>query len=278
MSIDSDTAASENESGKSTRNITPFLAVALLVVLLGGALLSYRMLNRIRSMDAELDSMKQTVERTSQQAQAASERAEDAERSARNSKTLREQAEEETAQAAMLADTAARRAELAEADAASAKKQAEKVQQQAEAEMNRLEEALGKIAETRRTALGLVMNLDDSSLKFDFDKAELRPENREMLARIAGILLTSDNFTISVNGHTDARGTEEYNQVLSEKRAQSVGDYLMGAGLSQKLFTVQGFGKSQPLEPGAGPSAHAKNRRVELGIVNSRIKYYTNRQ
>ncbi|MDA1185308.1 MAG: OmpA family protein [Acidobacteria bacterium] len=137
--------------------------------------------------------------------------------------------------------------------------------------MDRLTEALGRIAETRRTALGLVMSLDDGYLKFDFDRAELRPESREVLSRIAGILFTADGFVITVSGHTDARGTTEYNQALSTRRAQAVADYLIGAGLPGDLFTVQGLGKSQPLDPGNTEEAHATNRRVELGLVSARI-------
>ena len=97
--------------------------------------------------------------------------------------------------------------------------------------MGRLEEALGQVAETRRTALGLVMNLGGDHLKFEFNKAELQPPDKELLSRIAGILLTSHDYTISVNGHTDDVGSDAYNQQLSERRAQAVRDYLAQAGL-----------------------------------------------
>ena len=107
--------------------------------------------------------------------------------------------------------------------------------------------------------------------KFDFDDAELRPESREVLSRISGILLTADDFAITVSGHTDARGTEEYDQRLSERRAQAVADYLVDAGLSADLFTVRGLGKSQLRDPGNNQEAHTRNRRVELGLVNSRM-------
>ena len=137
--------------------------------------------------------------------------------------------------------------------------------------MNRLSEALGRIAETRRTALGLVMSLDEGALKFDFDRADLRPESRETLSRIAGILFTSDDFAITVSGHTDARGDDEYNQRLSERRARAVADYLIEAGLAGERFTVEGLGKAHPLDTGDSDEAHARNRRVELGIVNARI-------
>jgi len=158
-----------------------------------------------------------------------------------------------------------------EADAAKA--EAERIRQEAEAELNRLEEALSKVVETRRTALGLVLNLGEDSIKFDFDKAELKPKERELLSRIAGILLTSSDYTVSVNGHTDDVGTEDYNQKLSERRAEVVHRYLIEAGVPGEIMTVSGWGKTKPRVEGTSDAARAKNRRVELGIVNSRVNY-----
>jgi OmpA-OmpF porin, OOP family len=117
------------------------------------------------------------------------------------------------------------------------------------------------------------MNLGSDHLKFEFDKAELRPEDRELLSRVAGILLSSQNYTVSVNGHTDDVGSDTYNQKLSERRAQAVRDYLVKAGLSPEILSVTGHGKSLPLIRSATDAARAKNRRVELGIANTRIQY-----
>ena len=131
----------------------------------------------------------------------------------------------------------------------------------------------GKIADTRRTALGLVMNLGEDTIKFDFDKADLKPEDKELLSRIAGILLTSQDYTIAINGHTDDVGSDEYNEGLSERRAAAVRDYLVEANISEEILSVQGWGKKQPLVRGTSDEARAKNRRVELAIVNIRINY-----
>jgi outer membrane protein OmpA-like peptidoglycan-associated protein len=68
-------------------------------------------------------------------------------------------------------------------------------------------------------------------------------------------------------------GTDEYNQKLSERRAQAVRDYLAKAGLRPEILSVTGHGKKRPLVPGTSETARAKNRRVELGIVNTRILY-----
>jgi outer membrane protein OmpA-like peptidoglycan-associated protein len=85
--------------------------------------------------------------------------------------------------------------------------------------------------------------------------------------------MTAHDYTISVNGHTDDVGSDAYNQKLSERRAEAVRDYLVQAGLSPDILSVQGHGKSLPLVKGSSDAARAKNRRVELGIVNMQIRY-----
>ena len=91
-----------------------------------------------------------------------------------------------------------------------------------ERELNRMHQALSKIAPTRRTASGMVIELANDSFYFDFDRASLRPENRELLSRIAGVLLASDGYRLFVYGHTDDIGPDQYNEQLSLRRATSV--------------------------------------------------------
>jgi outer membrane protein OmpA-like peptidoglycan-associated protein len=90
---------------------------------------------------------------------------------------------------------------------------------------------------------------------------------------VAGVLLSSQDYTVSVNGHTDDVGSDVYNQKLSERRAQAVRDYLVKAGLPAEVLSVTGHGKALPLVPRADDTARAKNRRVELAIANTRIQY-----
>ena len=162
-------------------------------------------------MNTQLDSLEATVQRATEDAEAATERAVDAERSARVAATTRDQAEDDAEAAREQAANAVERATVANQRAAAAdetslaaqeaarlaRERAEEIRRVAEAEMNRLTEALGRIADTRRTALGLVMSLDEGYLKFDFDRAELRPERREVLSRIAGILFAADDVLIT---------------------------------------------------------------------------------
>jgi outer membrane protein OmpA-like peptidoglycan-associated protein len=267
--------------GEKNERILPLVLTAL-ILLVAAALgyLGYRVLNRLEEVDrhvADLSDNAAEAERLSSEALEQARQAEADARAAAEGRALAEaekdRAKEEANQARDEAATARGDAAAAQQEADLAREEAERIRKEAEAEMARLQKALGKIAETRRTALGLVMNLGEDSLKFDFDKSDLKPENKELLSRIAGILLTSSDYTVSVNGHTDDVGTEEYNQKLSLRRAQSVRDYLVEAGVSPDIITVNGKGKSEPLVKGTSPEARAKNRRVEIGIVNARVHY-----
>jgi outer membrane protein OmpA-like peptidoglycan-associated protein len=253
--------------------------VAILVVLLAGVgFIGHEAMRRMDAVEQQLANLSARTDEAAALARQGMERAGAAEASAGAAAAGRQLAEEQTTRARDEAGAARKDAETARREtgsaletAARAQVETDRIRKQAEAEVNRLEQALGQIAETRRTALGLVMNLGSDYLKFEFDKAELRPEDRELLSRIAGILMTAKDYSISVNGHTDDVGTEEYNQKLSERRAEAVRDYLVKAGLSPEILSVTGHGKSRPLVPGGSEQARARNRRVELGIAHMRI-------
>ena len=119
--------------------------------------------------------------------------------------------------------------------------------------------------------MGLVMTLDSKSIRFDFDKADIKPEYRDILNRIAGILMTLKGYTIAVYGYTDDIGTPAYNLQLSQRRAEAVRDFLMQTGISPTIMSTKGFGKSDPRVPGDSEQARAANRRVEIGIVDSKL-------
>ncbi|HUU14136.1 MAG TPA: OmpA family protein [Terriglobia bacterium] len=247
---------------------------ALLLILLGVAVLALAIYGslRIRHLEQRVDRFSRQAEESVKKVEAVSERSEEA--------LIRaSQAEENALQAAHARELAERAraeferiAESARQEAQVAREEVERVRKEREAELDRMQKALSQIAETRRTALGLVMNLGEDTLRFDFDKATLRPENRELLSRIAGVLLTSRGYRIDVFGHTDDIGTEEYNLRLSQRRAQSVRNYLVEAGVDPEIISTKGFGKSSPRAPGTAPAARAANRRVEIAIVDSVIE------
>ena len=249
------------------------LVVILLLMVGGLGYFGYEMLQRTDAIQRQVATLSRQTNESNALARQAIERATAAETAARAAAEGRQAAELQTADARQQADAARQEASSAKDTAARAQAEADAIRKKAEAEVNRLEAALGQVAETRRTALGVTMNLGSDHLKFEFDKAELRPVDRELLSRIAGILMTSHDYTVSVNGHTDDVGSDEYNQKLSERRAESVRDYLVKAGLSPEILSVTGHGKSLPLVRGTTEAARAKNRRVELGIVNTQIRY-----
>jgi len=286
LSLHSNEPSRHDEARQTGAARTALVTIALLVVVLAGVgYLAWQLRQRSEALERRVTDLTARANEADSRSQQALDRAAAAEGTARMAEQGREAAELETARARQESETARgeteaalleaaderERATAAREKAAQAQAEVERVRQRAEAELSRMQDALGQIAETRRTALGLVMNLSGDHLKFAFDKAELRPEDRELLSRVAGILSTATDYTISVNGHTDDVGSAEYNQKLSERRAQAVRDYLVEAGLSPDILSVEGHGKSLPLVAGTSEEARAKNRRVELGIVNTRI-------
>jgi outer membrane protein OmpA-like peptidoglycan-associated protein len=249
------------------------LVLILLLVVAALGYLAYRGVEQMRAVERQMAALSAKTDGSATLARQALEKAIASESAAKAAAEGRQVAEAQTADARQQADAARQEATTAQQTAAQAQAEAAAIRKKAEAEVNRLQAALGQIAETRRTALGLVMNLGGDHLKFEFDKADLRPEDKELLSRIAGILMTSHDYTISVNGHTDDVGSSAYNQKLSERRAQAVRDYLVKAGLPADILSVEGHGKALPLVPGTSEAARAKNRRVELGLVNTQIRY-----
>jgi OOP family OmpA-OmpF porin len=108
-------------------------------------------------------------------------------------------------------------------------------------------------------------------VNFDFDRAEIRPDAAVILDEAATLLgdALSDcpSRSVSVEGHTDAVGTDAYNQGLSERRANSVLDYLAGKGVSSSRLSAKGFGESSPIATNETGEGRALNRRVELRLV-----------
>jgi outer membrane protein OmpA-like peptidoglycan-associated protein len=134
-------------------------------------------------------------------------------------------------------------------------------------ELQKLKQSLGQIAETRRTADGVVMTLGEKSLRFDSGKSAIAPQYRAILNRVAGVLTPLKGYSIYVYGYTDDSGTKEHNLELSASRARAVRAALVKAGVDQSLISTKGFGKSKLLVRDSNAKARAANRRVEIGIV-----------
>lgn len=259
-------------------------AVASFVILAVFDIVGYRsilaMTGRIGSLEHQVNDATRIAYQESAAANAARERAEAAEAHARVSAGAREQAEQSRAeaehqkqQAIEGRDDAVMAAAHANAQARDDEQKIADMRQEREEELNRMQEALSRVVETRRTPTGMVIVLPESTFRFDFDKADLSGKNRELLARIAGILLVSKGYGLSVFGYTDDVGSDEYNQQLSLRRAQAVEDYLVKSGIPASIINVKGYGKTSPFDKGNTPEARARNRRVEIAVTDSSIRY-----
>jgi outer membrane protein OmpA-like peptidoglycan-associated protein len=113
----------------------------------------------------------------------------------------------------------------------------------------------------------------DSGLLFDVDKATLKQPSREELARLAEILNKYPDTDILLEGHTDSTGSEEYNLELSNKRAQSVANFLASQEVNPTRYTIMGYGESQPVAGNETDDGRQQNRRVEVAIyANDKLK------
>jgi outer membrane protein OmpA-like peptidoglycan-associated protein len=185
-----------------------------------------------------------------------------AEQSAQQSQQV---AEEQAAQRAQ-AEEAARRAREAQQQA---EQSAQQASQQAEQARERLRQQLNQVLATTETARGLIVNMSD--VLFDFNKYTLKPEAREKLAKVSGILLAYPNLKLQVEGYTDNIGSDEYNQKLSEERADGVRDYLVSQSVTGTNVTAKGYGKTDPVADNSTDAGRAQNRRVELVVSGAAI-------
>jgi len=103
---------------------------------------------------------------------------------------------------------------------------------------------------------------------FDFDKSDIRSDSRPVLDEAADALKENPNVRVSVEGHTDARGTDQYNERLSVRRAEAVFRYLVNHGVAPERMETVGYGKSRPVADNDTESGRAQNRRVELRVVS----------
>jgi len=228
---------------------------------------SVRRLNRqVTQLSRQSEQLNRRLQGTEQQTKALAQQASQA--GAQAAALQRDQAKEPESTSAQ-AQPAHQPEAAAQQGANQAGQKAEESRKQREEELQRLEQSFGQIAETRRTAHGLVMTLGEKSIRFDADKSDIAPQYRGILKRIASVLITLKGYSIYVYGYTDDSGTKDYNLKLSGRRARAVRDSLVQAGIGSSLITTKGFGKSDPRVRGNTSKARAANRRVEIGIVDS---------
>jgi outer membrane protein OmpA-like peptidoglycan-associated protein len=135
------------------------------------------------------------------------------------------------------------------------------------AQLDKQQAELSEVAEVERPSeTELVVILRDKIL-FDVDAYSLKPGAEDNLTEIADILIKYPDFNIVVEGHTDNTGKENYNQWLSEKRAEAVADSLVSRGLNPARIQVVGYGETRPAATNETAEGRQQNRRVELHVV-----------
>lgn len=138
--------------------------------------------------------------------------------------------------------------------------------------MDKKEEQIRQIS-AERDAKGMeVERLKDDLLRvsvsseasFAFDRADIKPEFKPTLDKVAAVLRDDPRVRITVIGFTDSIGSESYNKRLSERRAQATADYLISRGVAANQILVRGLGESEPRASNATEAGRAQNRRVEI--------------
>jgi outer membrane protein OmpA-like peptidoglycan-associated protein len=226
-----------------------------------------------QKLEAELAAAKEAAARAqAEQAQAESEKQRLAAEAAR-AEADKQAAESEKQRLAAQNQAAAEAKARADAEAKSKEAQDAATAALAAAQKSELEkqqlrasllEQFNRILETRDTARGLVVNLGD--VLFATGKFDLRPDARERLAKLSGIVLAHSGLNLSIEGYTDNVGTDTFNQTLSEQRATSVRSYLVAQGLDAAGITATGFGKSSPVADNSTSAGRQQNRRVEIVV------------
>lgn len=217
--------------------------------------------NTIAEAQSDAQQARGEAERAREQAAAYQDAMNRAQRDLEEARRRVDQAQTEAEKAKASEDLARLEAERARLEAEQAKQDKDDLQQ-------RLYLSISAILETRREARGLIVNLSD--VLFDFNQASLKPGAREKLSKLAGILLAyPGTYHMEIEGHTDAVGSQDYNQKLSEDRAQSVSSYLSRAGIpSDRIVAVRGFGKLRPVTTNDTAEGRQMNRRVEIVITD----------
>jgi outer membrane protein OmpA-like peptidoglycan-associated protein len=127
------------------------------------------------------------------------------------------------------------------------------------------EETAGTGVDVIRDGDNLLLRMP-SGITFGYDRADVQPQFQPTLNDVATVLAQYPKTYIDVLGHTDSDGADAYNQTLSERRARSVADYLIGRGVQSARIGTRGYGETQPIASNATEEGKAANRRVEIKI------------
>ncbi|MGA2738805.1 MAG: OmpA family protein [Bryobacteraceae bacterium] len=211
------------------------------------------------------------AQRATAEAQRAAAEQAQAQAQAATAQAVQDKAAADAARAAAIQQQQQAEAETERARQAAA--QADAQRQEAETERTqlreRLRQQLNAVLETRETARGLIVNIND--VLFDFNKFTLKPGAREKMAKVSGILLAYPGLKLQLEGHTDSVGSDDYNLKLSQERADAVRDFLSEQGVPVANISSVGLGKSDPVASNDSAAGRQQNRRVELVVSGEAI-------
>lgn len=122
-------------------------------------------------------------------------------------------------------------------------------------------------AQVERVGEGIKLTLGENSVRFDTGKSTLTPTAKANLLKLEKIFEQYPNTNITIYGYTDSTGRVEFNQKLSEQRAESVKQYLVATGIKAERISTQGMGVADPIATNDTPEGRAQNRRVEFAIT-----------
>jgi outer membrane protein OmpA-like peptidoglycan-associated protein len=188
---------------------------------------------------------------------AAKARAEAEAKAAQEAAIAKQKSDEEAA-------AARQKQEAADAQIAAEAAQRQKLEQEKAELRARLLEQFNRVLPTTDSPRGLVVNMGD--VLFATGKADLNQDAKIALAKLTGIVLNYPSLRLAIGGYTDSTGSADFNQTLSEKRADAVMAYLSSQGLNPDIMTAQGYGPSDPVADNNTAAGRQKNRRVEIVV------------
>ena len=138
--------------------------------------------------------------------------------------------------------------------------------EQARLEAERLAAERARLEAERARLEALINQIMSEDVYFDFDRFELTEKAKELLAQVGELLIKEKRFTLTIEGHTDARGTEDYNFTLGAKRAMKVKEFLAAYGIENERMESVSYGKEAPKAQGETEEAYSQNRRANFRV------------
>ncbi len=145
-----------------------------------------------------------------------------------------------------------------------------KARERQEEAARRFDELQSALIQVKTDARGTIISMSD--ILFDVDKATLTSDLKTSLAKIAGILTIYKDADVLVEGHTDNTGSAAHNQTLSERRAENVMNFMVEQGITQARLKSVGLGLSKPIADNTTKEGRAKNRRVDLVVMEKKLQ------